>query len=384
MTDQQTPPRDVEREPPGPARGRRVPPGAVASEPSPGPGGGAAGEAIPEDGRARLPWTRVLALGVGAFALWFLLFAPTLQHNAQVSPVGTRRTVSLDITGPVAALSRGLQLSHIVSATGRETGLPGGTVGLTVSGAHGDVAHDAHRGDAAPGHRGDTAPTTPTTAPPNPKLPTAANPLRVLIVGDSIGLDMGGALQSDLAGTGVVNAALDARESTGLVRPDYFNWPAELTTDIQKVDPQVVVIMIGANDAQDFLGPPDVPYTSPEWNTLYAQRVAQFMQIAESGGAAALWVGMPPMQNPGLSAQMTDLNAVVQHQASLARPQVTFISTDKSLGTPQGGYTAFVTNAAGQVVNVRTPDGTHLTPGGSQVVAQQVIAELQTLGYHLP
>ena len=59
--------------------------------------------------------------------------------------------------------------------------------------------------------------------------------------------------------------------------------------------------MIGANDAQDFLGPPDVPYTSPQWNTLYAQRVAQFMQIAGSGGATVVWVGMPPMQSAGLT-----------------------------------------------------------------------------------
>ena len=142
--------------------------------------------------------------------------------------------------------------------------------------------------------------------------------------------------------------------------------------------------MIGANDAQDFLGPPDVPYTSPQWNTLYAQRVAQFMQIAESGGATVIWVGMPPMQNPGLNAQMSDVNAVAQHQAALAHPPVTFLSTDKVLGTAQGAYTAFITNAAGQVVNVRTPDGTHLTPGGGQVVAQQVMGELRNLGYHIP
>ena len=47
-------------------------------------------------------------------------------------------------------------------------------------------------------------------------------------MGDSLGIDMGGPLQNDLANTGVVNAALDARESTGLTRPDYFNWPGEL------------------------------------------------------------------------------------------------------------------------------------------------------------
>ena len=219
--------------------------------------------------------------------------------------------------------------------------------------------------------------------PPNPKEPTAANPLRVLIVGDSIGIDLGDALQPDLAGTGVVSVALDGRVSTGLTRPDYFNWPAELTADIKATNPQVIVIMIGANDAQDFLGPPDVPYTSPQWNTLYAQRVAQFMQIAGSGGATVVWVGMPPMQNPGLNAQMSDVNAVVQQQAVKVHPPVTYLSTDHTLGTAQGGYTPFVTNGAGQVVNVRTPDGTHLTPGGGQVAAQQVTAELQTLGYHI-
>jgi lysophospholipase L1-like esterase len=332
------------------------------------------------DGRVRLPWPRVLLLGVLAFAVWFLLFAPTLQHNAQVSPVGTRRTISLDITRPIAALSRALQLSRIVSATGRENDQPGGTAGLIISGPRGDTP--PRRGGSLP-TRQLGVPATTTTVPPNPKLPTAATPLRVLIVGDSIGLDMGGALQSDLAGTGVVNAALDGRESTGLTRPDYFNWPAELASDIKADNPQLVVVMIGANDAQDFLGPPDTPYASPAWNGLYAQRVAQFMQVAGSTGAAVVWVGMPPMQNPVLSAQMADLNTIVKQQAAAAKPPVTFIETDKSLGTPTGGYTAFTTNAAGQIVNTRTPDGTHLTPGGGQVVAQQVIAQLVTDGYHI-
>jgi uncharacterized protein len=328
----------------------------------------------------------VLVLGIGAFAVWFLFFAPTLQHDAQVSPVGARRTASLDVTGPVAAVSRGLQLSRIVSMTGRTNRLPGGTVGLTgppLPALGTPAAGPGRRGAPGSGGRGEEA-VAPTTVPVNPKLPTAADPLRVLIVGDSIGLDVGGPLQSDLAGTGVVNAQLDARESTGLTRPDYFNWPAELSADLKSVQAQVVVVMIGANDPQDFLGPPDVPYSSPQWNTLYAQRVAQFMQLAGRGNAAVVWVGMPPMQDPTLNAQMQDLNAVVQHQAALAHPPVTFVSTDKSLGTAQGGYTAFITNGAGQVVNVRAPDGTHLTTGGGQVVAQQVIDELKALGYHLP
>ena len=332
----------------------------------------------PLDRRLRARWTRVLGIGAGAFGVWLLLFAPTLQHNAQVSPVGTRRTVSMDLVGPVAALSRSLGLSHIVSATGRSTRLPGGTAGLITVGPAVHRSVRTRPDQALPGA------TTTTTVPPNPKEPTAAAPLRVLIVGDSVGLDMGGALQSDLASTGVVRAALDARESTGLTRPDYFNWPAELTADMQASQPQVVVVMIGANDPQDFPGPPDVPFASPRWNALYAQRVSQFMAIAESSRALVVWLGMPPMENPGLNAAMADIDAVDAQAAAQAKPHVHFVATDKSLGTPQGGYTAFVTNAAGQIINVRTPDGTHLTPGGGQVAAQQVIGLLQGMGYHIP
>ena len=141
--------------------------------------------------------------------------------------------------------------------------------------------------------------------------------------------------------------------------------------------------MIGANDAQDFLGPPDVPYTSPQWNALYAQRVAQFMQIAESGGATVVWVGMPPMQDAGLNAQMSDVNAVVQQQAAKTHPSVTISAPTGRSERPRGVH-GLRDQRAGQVVNVRTPDGTHLTPGGGQVAAQQVIGELQTLGYKIP
>jgi hypothetical protein len=81
---------------------------------------------------------------------------------------------------------------------------------------------------------------------------------------------------------------------------------------------------------------------------------------------------------------MADINAVVQQQAALQTPRVHYISTDKVLGTPQGGYTAFVNNAAGQVVDARSPDGTHLTAGGGQIVAQLVLDTLRSAGYRIP
>jgi len=143
--------------------------------------------------------------------------------------------------------------------------------------------------------------------------------------------------------------------------------------------------MIGANDPQDFPGPPDVPFTSPQWNVLYAQRVSAFMRLAQSDGATVIWVGMPPMQNPQLSAKMSDIDAVDQQQAALTKPPVHYLSTWTLLGTAQGTYTPFITNGAGQVVNVRTPDGIHLTPAGGEVISQTVLNYLRgPLHFDLP
>ena len=98
------------------------------------------------------------------------------------------------------------------------------------------------------------------------------------------------------------------------------------------------------------------------------------MHMAQSGGATVVWVGMPPMQSPALNAEMADINARGP-AAGRQRPATGDLHQHAQVARAraQGGYTAFVTNAAGQVVNVRTPDGIHLTPGGGQVVAQQVI-----------
>jgi len=135
--------------------------------------------------------------------------------------------------------------------------------------------------------------------------------------------------------------------------------------------------MMGANDPQDFPGPPDVPFTSPQWNVMYAARVADFMKLAGNGGATVIWVGMPPMQNAALSAKMSDVDAVDEQQAAKATPAVDFLSSWTLLGTGQGTYAPFITNGAGQVVNVRTPDGIHLTPAGGEILSQTVLNYLR-------
>lgn len=330
----------------------------------------------------RVRWTHALGISVLAFCVWLVLDAPTLQHNAQVSPVGVRRTVALDLLGPVADLSRDLQFSHVVSVgngvIGRHGNRPGnGSVVVSVGPKKPPVTTTSHPSGSTP----TTAVAAPTTTTlPATVDPTASNPLRVLVIGDSLGIDLGGTLVNDLGNTGVVQATLDGQVGTGLTRPDYYNWPVELQSDLPKYTPQVVVVMVGANDPQDLPGPPDVPYGSAAWTATYSGRVVSFMTEAAGAGAKVIWVGMPPMSNGTLSSQMQNLNGI--YQAAAAQTGATYLSSWTVLGTPQGQYAAYLVYN-GQEVNVREPDGTHIAPGGAEILSQVVLATMRDQ-LHIP
>jgi hypothetical protein len=343
----------------------------------------------------KLPWTRVLKVGAICFAVWLLLDAPSLQKSAQASPLGSRRTVSLDLVGPVAAVSRGLGLAHVVGWTDDLLGRSvGGGPSLTIATppiipvGEGKGHGKGHAPSAATPFTAPTASTapTPTTLPPLPRHPTAANPLRVVVIGDSIGIDLGQPLTNDLIGTGVVAATLDGRIDTGLSRPDYFDWPAELRADLVNRHPQLVVVMMGANDPQNLVvNGTAVAYGTAGWNAAYSARVGAFMDIAHAAGAHMLWVGMPPMAGSQLDAKMNLMNGLAHSEAAARPAGATYLSSRNVLGDGQGNYTAYLTNGSGSEVNIRTPDGIHLTLGGGEVLSQAVMNSIRrTLKIALP
>ncbi len=201
----------------------------------------------------------------------------------------------------------------------------------------------------------------------------------MLVAGDSVGLDLGQALVADLANTGVVSPVLDGRVDTGLSRSDYFDWPAELRIDIINQRPSLVVVMIGANDAQSIVGgAAPVQYGSPGWVADYGQRVGAFIDEANAGGAHVLWVGMPPMANPLLNVELQQLNSIVQAQVARRPGKATYLSSVPVLGNAKGGFTAYLTSPSGASINVRTTDGIHLAPGGAELLSQAVIASMRS------
>jgi hypothetical protein len=177
-----------------------------------------------------------------------------------------------------------------------------------------------------------------------------------------------------------VRVIQDAGGDTGLARPDYYNWPLHLAQELAEYHPQVVTILIGGNDSQNFLvNGKSVVFGTPEWHTIYSQRVALMMTETLNAGAKMVWVGMPIMQNAASAASMQTLNAIYQAQAAL-HPGVEFLPTWALFSNSAGQFTFYLTNSSGQKVLARDDDGIHIAPpGGCDIVAVAAIKEIESV-----
>ena len=216
----------------------------------------------------------------------------------------------------------------VADADGTDTSDP-----IAVDGAS-PVASSIVTGD------GDTVGTEPEqtvpvdTEPVNTGPATPDDPATVFIVGDSDAGTFGPYLQTLLDGTGVVETQLDYKVSSGLARPDFFDWPAEIDRQLPAVNPDIVVATFGGNDAQGLavdsgefvVGDPVA--NEAEWSEEYQRRVGAVMDQLTEGGRTLIWVGIPNDDNPDVTARMA-----IQDQAAKAaaaeRPDVIFIDTWK-------------------------------------------------------
>jgi hypothetical protein len=303
-------------------------------------------------------WLRTGVVLLSGFLVWLVMDAGVLQHNASVSSLGARRTAALDVLDPLSVLSKW---------TGLDLPASGANVAL------GRTSVGGFRPPPVPPTTTTTAPRTGTTTTTEPVRLVASrtHPLRILLVGDSVGEDLDAQLLNDF-NPATTRVFTDDHISTGLTRLDYFPWIAELEYDVYKYKPQVVIGMMGANDAQGFVNPPTV-YGSTAWKALYRRNVGQFFTIGKQNGRQMFWVSLPAISPKGLS-QYVQLVRSIQEQAA-GKHHVVYVNSDLTL-SPGGAYHQFL-RIGGSVVQVRTADGVHLEPAGASLLANAVMVVVQ-------
>jgi len=163
-----------------------------------------------------------------------------------------------------------------------------------------------------------------------------------------------------------VQPAPEYKVSSGLSTPQFFDWPAYLDEQMRLYAPDVVVFMVGANDAANAVD-----------SATYRALVAATMDRLRAPGRYVLWVGQPTMgpQRPDLRATVPRLNAIMAEEAA-SRPWVIYVDAFAATAGPDGDFSAYLPDEHGVPQLARTDDGVHFTPAGGRLLARAVIAAL--------
>jgi uncharacterized protein len=352
----------------------------MAGEQTPRSAQGPAGDGRPPaDGRrgAGLPFGRrrrtaasALVAMVVAMALGALLNAPAMKKTALELPFGAERSFRLALVDPLAAVSHWLFLDRPAELTAVALGKPDpGPAGTQVV----VVTPTPKPGKGGkPDKNG--RPQKPLQERPLPK-PFPGHPMHLYIAGDSMMGLPGMALTNLSNKTKLIKPLLDYHISTGLVRPDAFNWPAQLQSQVKAFGPGAVAVMFGANDNQPLESASGDVYQfgSDGWKKEYRKRVEDAIALMFQGGVRRVyWIGQPVMPSASFNGQIKVMNDIY---ASVAEKTfgVEYIDAYKLLANGSGQYSQYLPDAEGQMQQVRELDGEHLTYAGGLRVARAVL-----------
>ena len=204
-----------------------------------------------------------------------------------------------------------------------------------------------------------------------------AGRVKVVIFGDSLVGMPGATLKRLLKGTGA-SVTNDYKSSTGLSRPDFYDWPARVTAEKRRLRPDVVVMMFGANDWQNIRSGGHVYSRGTKaWDAAYEARIGRLMDIARTGHTVVYVVGQPiPGRSLGYARHMAHINRLAESEAR-KRPDVRFVSTWALFATPSGRYASSLRTSTGKLVRMRSGDKIHFTGAGAARLAREIRRVIQ-------
>jgi hypothetical protein len=358
---------------------RRAPGERPSQEPTAVGGRRGARGSRTEDGRRYSTAGNGLVVGLLALVFGALLMAPGMHKTSFNGQPGLKRDVSLALTGGLAHVSHALLLD-------RPRGLVQDAMG---------------RGDADQINVAIVVP--PTTVTPKPGTTPAQKPaakpgitkpagklaftpkkkLRLWVAGDSLVITPGYAIVRAAGGSPVIESVggVDGHVATGLTRPDVFNWFQQISTRVKELRPKVVVLNFGANDDKGYMtGLPEGSsigdFGSPSWSAEYLRRVRVVMDTVNRAGGVVVWIGLPITRSTEQTQRFDTLNAIVQKEAKRRPGKAIFIDTYTMFAGDTGGFVEYLENAKGDTVKVRAGDGVHFDPEGGDIIAREVLKQL--------
>ncbi|WGJ14102.1 DUF459 domain-containing protein [Methylocapsa sp. D3K7] len=199
----------------------------------------------------------------------------------------------------------------------------------------------------------------------------------VAVLGDSLGQMLAQGLDEAFENRPEVAILHKAKESSGLVRDDFYDWikaTQDLLASGEKID--YAVMMIGSNDQQT-LRDANGSYEpgSPEWQTAYTQRIEAIASLFREKKIPLIWVGLPILKSEHLSANALNFNQF--YRAYAEKAGATYVDVWEAFADEAGHYSVSGPDINGQTVHLRAADGVHFTKAGARKLAHFVEPEIR-------
>ena len=97
--------------------------------------------------------------------------------------------------------------------------------------------------------------------------------------------------------------------------------------------------------------------------------------ILENGAKRVIWLELPDMKEHLHQNYAELVNAIYAEQAALEprKGKVVLFSMRRHLSKTPGTYASYLMSPQGQALQVRDPDGVHLSQEGAKIMAQALV-----------
>ncbi|MHC1741791.1 MAG: DUF459 domain-containing protein [Syntrophobacteraceae bacterium] len=203
----------------------------------------------------------------------------------------------------------------------------------------------------------------------------------LLVVGDSLSISLGEQLEQYFAKySDRIEFQRMGKVSSGLARPDFFDWEQNLQELVSVWHPNIVLIMIGTNDNKPLKRDQRTfSFGSEAWRREYRSRLQRLYEICRSQNPSVrmFWVGAPIMRDSTLAHELRLINRTIESWCR-ALPACEYVSTWSTLADKDGKFIEFFEDGeTGKSVSIRTKDGVHLAPHGSHLLAKTALNAIQ-------
>ena len=198
----------------------------------------------------------------------------------------------------------------------------------------------------------------------------------LLATGDSEMQVLDELIGSDLGGRDGVRVVGDAKQSTAISSPFFFNWPAHAVAQVNDTHPDIVAMFLGGNEGFR-LG--NAECCGADWSREYANRVAGMMRVYLQGGVAAVyWFLIPTPRSEPFVRVMRAVNWGIEMAAARFKHGVHVFDL-RQVFSPGGRYLSSM-GYGRSTITVHESDGFHLSASADVIVAHMFVARLRRDG----